>query len=369
MSNQDSSIRNPFPKTLLKLFVIAWAILVSKVYDIGIIIGNGKIQMDPKKLKGVADWPKPKTPTDICKFLGFTGYYQYFIQGYSKITHPLLDLIKKATVWEWGEWQQTAFEELKTHMCSRPILTQPNFEKPFFLQMDASAYGMGAILSQEGEHHATASQKPKLHPIAYYSTTFTPTEQNYDIYERELLAIMKALTHWRHYLGWTKTPFTILIDHANLQYWKAPQKLNCHTAQWHTNLQEYDFVIKHIPRKINTPADELSRPPNSDQGENDNQDQTLLKSKLFINTTHMANLPESSKWNLMTLVHNHPMAGHLGCDEMTRKATEILPWIGMCQWIADYVKGCATCQQNKIFTHHTKIPLYRIMTKEGTLPF
>jgi len=59
--------------------------------------------MDPKKLKGVADWPKPKTPTDICKFLGFTGYYQYFIQGYSKITHPLLDLIKKATVWEWGE--------------------------------------------------------------------------------------------------------------------------------------------------------------------------------------------------------------------------------------------------------------------------
>jgi len=85
------------------------------------------------------------------------------------------------------------------------------------------------------------------------------------------------------------------MDHTNLQYWKAPQKLNCHTAQWHTNLQEYDFVIKHIPRKINTPADELSRPPNSDQGENDNQDQTLLKSKLFINTTHMANLPESSK--------------------------------------------------------------------------
>ncbi len=193
---------------------------------LGVIVGNGRIQMDPKKLKGVADWPVPRNPTEIRKFLGFTGYYRYFIQGYSKIARPLLDLTKKAIVWHWGEPQHKAFEELKTRMCSRPVLTQPDFNKPFFLQTDALAYGVGAILSQEGEHHAVASQKSKLHPIAFYSATFTPTERNYDIYERELLAIMKALTHWRHYLGWTKTPFTILTNHANLQYWKAPQKLN-----------------------------------------------------------------------------------------------------------------------------------------------
>ncbi len=143
---------------------------------LGIIIGNGKIQMDPKKLNGVVDWPVPKTPTDIRKFLGFTGYYRYFIQGYSKIAHPLLDLTKKAVVWEWGEQQHKAFEELKTRMCSHPVLTQPNFEKPFFLQTDTLAYGMGTILLREGEHHTVASQKPKLHPIAYYSTTFTPTK-------------------------------------------------------------------------------------------------------------------------------------------------------------------------------------------------
>ncbi len=68
-------------------------------------------------------------------------------------------------------------------MCSQPVLTQPNFEKPFFLQTDTLAYGVGAILSQEGEHHTVASQKPKLHPIVYYSATFTPIKQNYDIYE------------------------------------------------------------------------------------------------------------------------------------------------------------------------------------------
>ena len=71
----------------------------------------------------------------------------------------------------------------------------------------------------------------------------------------------------------------------------------------------------------------------------------------------------------MTLIHDHPTAGHPGRDETIRKATEILPWTGMRQWIADYVKGCAICQQNKIITHKKRIPLYRITTKEGTLPF
>ncbi len=139
-------------------------------------------------------------------------------------------------------------------------------------------------------------------------------------------------------------------------------------ARWHADLQEYDFVIKHIPGKINTPADELSCPPNSDQGDDNNKDQTLLEPKLFINTT-VAQIPDSSKMNLMTLIHDHPTAGHPGRDETIQKATEILPWTGMRQWIADYVKGCAICQQNKIMTHKRKTPLYRITTKEGTLPF
>src|SRR6266478_5664166 len=115
---------------------------------LGVIVGNGKIQMDPKKLKGIADWPVPRNPTEIRKFLGFTGYYRYFIQGYSKIACPLLDLTKKAVIWNWGEPQHEAFKELKTCMCSRPVLTQPNFDKPFFLQTDTSAYGMGTILLQ-----------------------------------------------------------------------------------------------------------------------------------------------------------------------------------------------------------------------------
>ena len=141
--------------------------------------------------------------------------------------------------WHWESPQIKAFEELKTHMCCSPVLVQPNFNKWFFLQADASAYGVGAVLSQEGEHLTDTlakRQKPILHPIAYFSCTFTPTECNYDIYKRELLAVMKFLAHWRPYLEWTREPFTILSDHANLQYWKSPKNLNQHMTRWHADL-------------------------------------------------------------------------------------------------------------------------------------
>jgi len=179
---------------------------------------------------------------------------------------------------------------------------------------------------------------------------------------------MKSLTHWRHYLGWTKHPFIILTDHANLLYYKTPKKLNRRMARWHADLQEYDFVIKHVPRKINTLADELSRPPNADQGQDNNEDQILLKPELFIKNITSAP-SKAAKRQLMTLIHDHPMAGHPGRDETIRKANRTHNWVGMHQWISDYVKGCGNCQQNKIVTHQKKTPLYQITMNENALPF
>jgi reverse transcriptase-like protein len=215
-----------------------------------------------------------------------------------------------------------AFKTLKTLMCHKPILIQLNFSKHFYLQTDTSTYGMGAILSQvPGPDPDTKDNlppknfKPKLHPVTYYFATFTPTERNYGIYERELLAMMKSLTHWQHYLGWTKLPFIILTDHTNLQYWKAPKNLNWRTAQWHADLQEYDFTIHHIPGKTNTGPDILSRPPNANQGREDNWDVTVLPPEKFIQTATVRGTSETQKHDLMTLVHNHPTAGHPGWDE------------------------------------------------------
>jgi hypothetical protein len=204
---------------------------------LGARITQGEVQMDDTKVEKVCNWRPLTNVTEVWKFLGFTGYYRYFIKDYLKIARPLLQLTHLMSTWHGDEDEQTAFETLHQAMINKPVLRQPDFTKPFFLLTDASAYGMGAILSQEGgSSTSNPTQKPKLHPVAYYSATFTQTECNYDIYEQELLAIIKAISHWQPYLIWTKEPFTILTDHANLLHWKSPRKLNRWTARWHREL-------------------------------------------------------------------------------------------------------------------------------------
>ena len=345
---------------------------------LGVIVGKNHLKMSPKKLQGIADWPIPKMPTNIWQFLGFTGYYCYFVPNYSSIAWPLLDLTKRTTPWHWGEQQFKAFEELKTQMCSSPVLTQPNFDKRFILQVDALAYGMGTILSQEGDPTnltptLTQQTKPTLHPIAYYSATFTATKQNYDIYEWELLAIMKALAHWRPYLGWTKVPFIIQTDHANLQYWKLPWNLNRCTAWWHADLQEYDYQLEYIPGKTNTVADTLSWPADVDQGQQDNKDVTILAQQICILHTPKGQVivpnVREVKRAIVSKAHDMPTAGHPGRDETLWKVQQSYWWIGMKKWIEDYVKGCAICQQTKVQMHKWHIPIYQIPTTSDTLPF
>jgi hypothetical protein len=250
---------------------------------LGIRITQGEVQMDDTKVEKVRNWRPPTNVTEVWKFLGFTGYYWYFIKGYSKITHPLLQLTHLTSTWHWNEDEQTAFETLRQAMINKPVLQQPDFTKPFFLLTDTSAYGVGAILSQEGGSSTLKpNQKLKLHPVAYYLATFTHTECNYDIYERELLAIIKAISHWWPYLIWTKDPFTILMDHANLLHWKSPRKLNRRTAHWHGELQDYNFRLQHIPGKLHTAADTLLWPTGADEGKDDNQQMTMIPKAVFI---------------------------------------------------------------------------------------
>jgi len=180
---------------------------------------------------------------------------------------------------------------------------------------------------------------------------------------------MKSLQHWHPYLGWTKEPFTILTDHTNLMYWKSPQNLNRCTACWHADLQEYDFKIKHIPGNTNIPADALSRPPGVDQGENDNQRIIMIPPSHVQTTITVAKPTNKFLQSIMTLTHDHVTAGHPGQDETIRKMKEIYQWPGMNAWIANYIKGCAICQQNKILMHQKKTPLYSITVPENAKPF
>jgi RNase H-like domain found in reverse transcriptase len=275
---------------------------------LGVRITQGEVQMDDTKVEKVHNWRTPTNITEVRKFLGFMGYYRYFIKDYSKITQPLLQLTHLTTPWSWQTDEQTTFETLHKAMIDKPVLRQPDFTKPFFLLMDTSAYGMGAILLQEGGiMDQSTNQKPRLHPVAYYSATFTETECNYDIYERELLAIIKAITHWQPYLIWTKEPFTILTDHTNLLHWKSPRKLNRRTACWHGELQDYNFKLHHIPWKLHTATDALSRPPGADEGKDDNQQMTMIPKAVFIRLAG----PDSDRSIEHTIMiiqnHNHTL--------------------------------------------------------------
>ena len=191
---------------------------------LGVVLEKGQIHMDPTKLKGVADWPPPKSVKDVKAFLGFTGFY-ILSHTTPRLQDILINLTRKAVPFHWETLQIQAFETLKTLMCSCPILRQPDYTKQFLLTTDASAYGVGTILLQEGEIHPR-TKKPTQHPIAYYSATFTPTEHNYDIYERELLAVLKALQHWRPHLAATEIPVIVLTDHTNRTFWKNPKTVN-----------------------------------------------------------------------------------------------------------------------------------------------
>jgi RNase H-like domain found in reverse transcriptase/Integrase zinc binding domain len=381
---------------------------------------QGQVQMDDTKVDKVCHWRTPTNVIEVHKFLGFTGYYCYFIKDYSKIARPLLQPTHLTTPWTWGGNEQEAFKTLWTAMIDKPVLRQPDFMKPFFLLTDASAYGVGAILSQEGgTTNLIGNRKPKLHPVTYYSATFMETECNYNIYEREILAIMKAITHWRPYLIWTKEPFTILTNHTNLLHWKSPHKLNRRTARWHGELQDYNFKLQHVPRKLHTAADALSHPMGADEGKDDNQQMTMIPEAAFIrlagpdsdgsiehtitiiqnhNRTlmeewrgiypikcidnpdepfwrdirgHRLVIPpdQGLKWELMNIWHEGAINGHPGQDETLRRINKEYFWPGAKMWITEYIKGCATCQQNKNLTHCIKTPLFQIPSSVNTKPF
>jgi hypothetical protein len=273
----------------------------SQVDYLGLILEKGVTCMDPAKIKGIANWPTPKTVKQVRSFLGFCNFYRPFIYQFSHIARPLNELTQKETPWSWEQKHQTAFEELRNQVTSEPVLAQPQLDQQFEVEVDASGFAFGAVLTQKGKDG-------KKHPIAYYSATATEAEHNYDIYDLELLAIVKACQNWRPFLAGSPHKVIVHTDHANLQYWRQPQKISRRVAREVLELSEFDIELRHIPGKSNGQADALSRRPDYDQGEHDNENITVLPDKLFIQsgtTTYTTNVPEQNEATLTPWVDPH----------------------------------------------------------------
>jgi hypothetical protein len=192
---------------------------------LGLIICENSIEMDPKKVERILAWHTPDKKKELQSFLGFINFYRRFIKDFTKIAQPLHQLMGKVP-WEWTLDCKNAFHQLLKQVTSAPILHWhiADSKLKYVLETDASNFAMGTILSQEKEG--------KKVPIAYMSKALSPEQRNYDVWDKELLAIIKALEEWRHYLEGAKETFDILLDHQNLKYFKAPHKLNRRQAQW-----------------------------------------------------------------------------------------------------------------------------------------
>ncbi len=156
-----------------------------------VIISEGSIHMDPVKISGIVEWPVPAKKQQLQSFLGFTNFYRHFIKGYSKVIKPMMQLTGNDP-WKWGPVQQNTFEELKRLLAEEVVLAILTEEGKFCMEADTSEGAIGVVLSQE--------QDGKWCPVTFLSKSLTVTEQNYEIYDKELLTIMLALNEWRHYL-------------------------------------------------------------------------------------------------------------------------------------------------------------------------
>ena len=268
---------------------------------LGIIIEKGMTRMDPVKVEGIRSWPRPTKVKDIRSFLGFCNFYRPFIRGFAHIARPLNELTKKDTKWSWTSRQEEAFNKLKECVTSEPVLTHPELDKQFEVEVDASGFALGAVLLQK-------KVDGKKHPIAYYSSMLNAAERNYDIYELDYLVIHRAMMHWQHFLAGSPHKIIIHSDHQNLMYWKDPQKLSQRIARERLDLMEFDFEIRHIPGKANSQADALSRRPDYDQGMHDNENIIVLPESVFIRTVTIAsNEEKQDKATIKSWVDPHKL--------------------------------------------------------------
>jgi len=226
-----------------------------EVEFLGYVIGKDGIKMSNEKVEAVLSWKTPSSLMEVQSFLGFANFYRHFIREYSKVLRPRMELTKisEKGSWAWNEEAEKAFQDLKKRFTTAPILAHSDPEKPVVIETDASDFAIGAVLSQRDEEN-------RLHPIAFHSRKFQPAEINYEIHDKELLAVVDAFKHWRRYCEGATHQVQVFTDHQNLEYFTTTKVLNRRQARWAQEPAVIDFRIYYRPGTQNGKRDALSRP-------------------------------------------------------------------------------------------------------------
>ena len=237
----------------LKLDLGKCEFAVKEVKYLGFVITAGEgIKVDPEKVAAIKEWKAPVNATGVRSFLGFANFYRDFIDSFSELAEPLNKLTRKQAAFVWGEAEEASFQTLKELFISAPILAHWDPDRHTVVECDCSGYALGGTLSQ-------LDKKGRLRPVAYFSRKLSPPECNYEIHDKELLAIVKSIEHWRGELRSVASPFKILTDHKNLCYFMTSQRLTERQARWALLLSEYQFKLEFRAGKLAQRPDALSR--------------------------------------------------------------------------------------------------------------
>ena len=334
---------------------------VDTVSFLGSIIEKGAVRMDPSKVSAVKDWPRPEDRKQLQRFLGFANFYRRFIRDYSRIAAPLTALTSSKRRFLWDPAAEAAFSSLKERFSSAPILILPDPSRQFVVEVDASDVGVGAVLSQR-------ARDGKFHPCAFFSRRLTPAEQNYDIGNRELLAVKLALEEWRQWLEGSLEPFLVWTDHKNLEYLRTAKRLNSRQARWALFFGRFNFTLSYRPGSKNIKPDALSRifergPPDPERaailspslvvgaaswGIEQQVLQALVgldvpagcpKERLFV--------PPEIRSAVLLWGHDSKMFCHPGVRRTREVVAQRFWWPRLTQDVRNFVAACQVCAQQK----------------------
>ncbi len=380
-----------------------------QVKFLGFLISNKGISLDPGKVKVVTNFPKPdKDVGELQSFLGMVGYFKRHIPNYAKIAKPLFDMLRGEEVHkkkrkgevraaykknEWGPEQEEAFTRLKEAVTTAPVLVYPDFNKPFILTTDASSYALGYVLSQDLEDGE--------HPIAYGSRILKGAELNYSNTEREMLAVIKGMEHFRSYLYGRH--FLVRTDHQAIPLIHKGKTVSQRVCKWILATEDFDFDVEYVPATKIRHADALSRikvKPNNcssaqtnmlegaDQrqwepcidysgwGKAQQEDPSLQDKYKKAQTGHDPALalkdtvlyelvdgrfvplaPTAIRTTLIRQFHGPPAMGHLGSERTFYQMRKYLYWPSMRRDVEAYIERCDLCQRHK--RSYVKVPLQR----------
>ena len=320
---------------------------VQEVDFLGCTIEPGRVRMQKDKIRTIEEWPTPQNVTDVRAFLGYTNFYRKFIKGYSNEARPLTDLTKKDKTFEWSSNAETAFGQIKTAILKDPVLWEPNPERPYEVETDASGVAIGGQLGQR-------DKEERLHPVAFFSRKFQGAELNYPVHDKELMAIVEAFKEWRLYLIGAKHRITVYTDHKNLVHFTTNKELNGRQARWSQFLSEFDFIITYRKGSANVKADILSR--RSDHQPPEKESKAILQATndgMVLAAVFRLRPAKQTKdlREFVRQIHESPTGGHQGIMKTLARVRMSRDEPKLLQVTREVIRRCNECNKNKATRH------------------